>query len=622
MGRGDRRLFLPQLATAGLSIGCLMTSGPTAAWRHGGVGAGRAPNDVFSSRNRLMSWMLESRRMVVWARDGVESGVALARDDKGYSFIVNGKADGSARGDAGTQVMLGLLGAIRHPQPTRALVIGLGTGSSAGWLAAFRRWRAWTSSSWSPCARRRAGEPAGESGRAQQPNVHIVLGDAREALLTTGARYDVIASEPSNPYRAGIASLFTQESYRAAANRLTDDGVFVQWVQAYDIDARTMRTVYATLQSVFPHVETWQTLGTDIVLSHGGGRSSSRRPRSPRGSNPSRTGRRLSRAGGPRISAASSRTTSATGACTRHLSTPGVEIDTDDRNVVEFGLARAVGRGEGGHVAALRGLAKRLGAAHGLVSNPQTVSWDAVDTAWVGFNGSDGWFFQAPGGCGRGGPSRRDARVFPEERPGGRERLWPAGVAPRDIVELAMLADLRAGLAAPDAETLIEQLRTVPADGGRHPSGKAAGLSRAARRGDGSPRWGGRAAAHQSLAAAPPQGAGARAPRTRGVNQRHSKREAPAGDRAAVCTRGNGGVAPEGGGVDGASSGRHPGMPRAGRSADPHTPWNAAYLSLRRDCYRRAGDSRVLEAERDLARFLAAETLPLGATPQDDATAR
>jgi len=55
---------------------------------------------------------------------------------------------------------------------------------------------------------------------------------------------------------------------------------------------------------------------------------------------------------------------------------------------------------------------------------------------------------------------------------------------------------------------------------------------------------------------------------------------------------------------------------------DPHTPWNAAYLSLRRDCYRRAGDSRVLEAERDLARFLAAETSPLGATPQDDATAR
>ena len=150
MGRGDRRLFLPQLATAGLLIGCLMTSGPTAAWRHGGVGAGRAPNDVLSSRNRLMSWMLESRRRVVWARDGVESGVALARDDKGYSFIVNGKADGSARGDAGTQVMLGLLGAIRHPQPTRALVIGLGTGSSAGWLAAVRRWRAWTSSSWSP----------------------------------------------------------------------------------------------------------------------------------------------------------------------------------------------------------------------------------------------------------------------------------------------------------------------------------------------------------------------------------------------------------------------------------------------------------------------------------------
>ena len=91
-------------------------------------------------------------------------------------------------------------------------------------------------------------------------------GDARETLLTTAARYDVIASEPSNPYRAGIASLFTQEYYRAAAGRLTEDGVFVQWVQAYDIDARTLQTIYATLTSVFPHVETWQTQGSDLVL--------------------------------------------------------------------------------------------------------------------------------------------------------------------------------------------------------------------------------------------------------------------------------------------------------------------------------------------------------------------
>src|SRR5205823_12822462 len=95
---------------------------------------------------------------------------------------------------------------------------------------------------------------------------HRGLGDAREMLLTTRERYDIIASEPSNPFRAGIASLFTLEYYRAAADRLTDDGVFAQWVQGYEIDSPTLRTIYATLASVFPQVETWQTNAADLAL--------------------------------------------------------------------------------------------------------------------------------------------------------------------------------------------------------------------------------------------------------------------------------------------------------------------------------------------------------------------
>jgi len=60
------------------------------------------------------------------------------------------------------------------------------------------------------------------------PKVQVRIGDARETLLTTREQYDIIASEPSNPYRAGVASLFTLEYYRAAADRLTDNGVFAQ----------------------------------------------------------------------------------------------------------------------------------------------------------------------------------------------------------------------------------------------------------------------------------------------------------------------------------------------------------------------------------------------------------
>ena len=58
--------------------------------------------------------------------------------------------------------------------------------------------------------------------------VHVLLGDAREILLASHDRYDLVASEPSNPYRAGVASLFTREYYEAIANRLTEDGIFLQ----------------------------------------------------------------------------------------------------------------------------------------------------------------------------------------------------------------------------------------------------------------------------------------------------------------------------------------------------------------------------------------------------------
>src|SRR5262249_35184460 len=101
------------------------------------------------------------------------------------------------------------------------------------------------------------------------PKVHVEVGDAREVVGTTRAKYDLIFSEPSNPYRAGIASLFTREFYQAASSRLGEDGLFVQWLQAYNVDAQTIRTIYATLSAVFPEVETWITEESDLLLIAG-----------------------------------------------------------------------------------------------------------------------------------------------------------------------------------------------------------------------------------------------------------------------------------------------------------------------------------------------------------------
>ena len=204
----------------GVTLLLLAAAGPTAIWRHSGIGAGRAPRDVFASPNQLRAWSNAERRAIVWEGDGVESSVALAAEPNGYAFVVNGKSDGSARGDAGTQVMLGLLGAIGHPQPRRALVIGLGTGSTAGWLGAIPSMERVDVVELEPLVLdvARACEPVNHDVMTN-PKVHVTIGDARETLLTSRDRYDVIASEPSNPFRAGIASLFTLRSTTAPRAR-------------------------------------------------------------------------------------------------------------------------------------------------------------------------------------------------------------------------------------------------------------------------------------------------------------------------------------------------------------------------------------------------------------------
>jgi spermidine synthase len=268
--RLDRRVVAALLpaATALAAVALLLGSrGPTAAWRHSAIGAGRETDAIASASPRgLRDWVHRKRREVLWEAEGVESSVAMTQLD-GYAFLVNGKVDGHVRGDAATQVMGGLLGALLHPEPRRALVIGLGTGSSAGWLAAAPTMDRVDVVELEPAVVRVARDSAAiNHGALDNPRLSLRFADAREVLLTTRERYDVIFSEPSNPYRAGISSLFTREFYEAVAGRLGEGGVFLQWLQAYEIDAQAIDTAFATLASVFPHIETWTTGPGDLIL--------------------------------------------------------------------------------------------------------------------------------------------------------------------------------------------------------------------------------------------------------------------------------------------------------------------------------------------------------------------
>ena len=155
---------------------------------------------------------------------------------------MNGKSDGNAKRDAGTQVMSGLLAALVHPNPRSGAVDRPGHGLPAGWMAAIPSIERVDVVELEPVLIKFAAQCAPVNHDAlTNPKLNLVIGDGREFLLTGKQKYDLVVSEPSNPYRAGIASLFTREFYEVIAQKLNRDGLFAQWVQAYDMDLGPFR---------------------------------------------------------------------------------------------------------------------------------------------------------------------------------------------------------------------------------------------------------------------------------------------------------------------------------------------------------------------------------------------
>jgi spermidine synthase len=266
--KAARQWALLSALTVLLAVRMAFALGPTAAWRHSGIVTGRHRLDT-SNPNAVRAAVHKWNSSVIWEQDGWESAVANMDIDS-FSFVVNGKSDGSSRSDAGTQVMSGLIGAALTPNPRDVLVVGLGTGCTAGWIAALDEVRRVDVVELEEAVVRFAKDctPANEHV-LDNPKVHVHIGDAREYLITRGSSYDLIVSEPSNPYRAGVATLFSRECYRSVRSRLNKDGIFVQWMQGYETDMSAVISVLATLRSEFEHVEIWTTLLGDFVLVAG-----------------------------------------------------------------------------------------------------------------------------------------------------------------------------------------------------------------------------------------------------------------------------------------------------------------------------------------------------------------
>jgi len=100
--------------------------------------------------------------------------------------------------------------------------------------------------------------------------LHMIVDDARTYLRVNATNYDAIISEPSHPWVPGVANLFTREFFTLGRDRLRDDGVFVQWLQIYQLSTESLRSVLATFNQVFPHVAVFriqgEAKGKDLIL--------------------------------------------------------------------------------------------------------------------------------------------------------------------------------------------------------------------------------------------------------------------------------------------------------------------------------------------------------------------
>ena len=292
--------------------------------------------------------------------------------------------------------------------------------------------------------------------------VHIRIGDAREVLLASRSRYDIIFSEPSNPYRAGIASLFTEEFYRAAAARLNAGGVFAQWVQAYDVDAQTIRTIYATIGTVFPYVDTWHTTEGDLLLLA---------TKEPAVIDADQLRARLREQ--PFLAAMSNawRVETAEGflahliandSLSKAIASGETLLNTDDRTLIEFGFARGLGNTARFSMTELARLARARRADKPLRLRG-TVDWNAVDAN----RASVAYVDQLPNGASNELLIRhRAATSYANGDLNAVVNEWRAHpFPPLNTGELTMIAEALADAGSGSAEAYAEQLRPWrPAD--------------------------------------------------------------------------------------------------------------------------------------------------------------
>lgn len=219
------------------------------------------------SRKGVIDAVKDSTDLIFY-EEGLSSVVTVERDrEDGNIFLSNnGKVEASLY-DMDTQILLAHIPFIFSPSPEQVLVIGLASGITLGSVTLH------------PAKNIDLVElePAVVAASHQfdkynrrpleDPRVHLEVNDARNFLaLAHDNTYDLVSSQPSNPWLTGVSNLFTREFFELGKQKLKPEGVWVQWLQTYSMGPEDVKTLLATFSDVYEEVSVFRVAAADLLV--------------------------------------------------------------------------------------------------------------------------------------------------------------------------------------------------------------------------------------------------------------------------------------------------------------------------------------------------------------------
>ena len=211
---------------------------------------------------------------VLFHRDGKTASVDLVRVGDAIFIATNGKPDAGVHRlpterspDEHTMILLGAIPWGLHPTARSVAVIGMGSGMTTHTLLGIEQIESVDTIEIEPAMVQAArGFGAKVSRVFDDPRSRIHIADAKTFFAGRRQRYDLIISEPSNPWVSGVGGLFSVEFYDLVKRHLADDGLLVQWIHLYDIEMPLVASVVKAISRNFDDYAVYGTSASDILI--------------------------------------------------------------------------------------------------------------------------------------------------------------------------------------------------------------------------------------------------------------------------------------------------------------------------------------------------------------------